>query len=78
MNADASVWAGCFDGDESAVLGDLSARNVWVQVVRGSVQANGHDLGTGDALMMKEEGQLVLANGQDAEVLVFDLKPMLN
>jgi hypothetical protein len=35
-------------------------------------------LNTGDALMMKEEGQLVLANGQDAEVLVFDLKPMLN
>jgi redox-sensitive bicupin YhaK (pirin superfamily) len=78
MHADASVWAGCFDGEESAVLTDLSSRHVWVQVVRGSLQANGHNLGTGDALMMKDEAQLLLANGQDAEVLVFDLKPMLN
>ncbi|MGA1161201.1 MAG: quercetin 2,3-dioxygenase, partial [Burkholderiaceae bacterium] len=36
---------------------------------------NGHALGMGDALLLADEPELHLANGQDAEVLVFDLVP---
>jgi len=37
------------------------------------LRVNGHDLKGGDALMLQGESQLQLSDGQDAEVLVFDL-----
>jgi hypothetical protein len=37
------------------------------------VQANGQALGPGDALQLSDEPELMLDQGQDAEVLVFDL-----
>jgi redox-sensitive bicupin YhaK (pirin superfamily) len=73
LHADASMYAGLFDGDESAQLALDPARKAYVHVARGSVQANGQALGTGDALMLAGESALKLSHGRDAEVLVFDL-----
>ena len=39
----------------------------------GQLMANGITLNAGDALLMENENQLDLAQGQNAEVLVFDL-----
>ena len=48
-------------------------RRVYVHVVQGQVQVNGHVLQGGDALLGYQETELDLSQGQAAEVLVFDL-----
>ena len=73
IHADASMYAGLFDGDETADLALTPQRKTYVHLVRGELQANGQALKAGDALKLEAESRLLLANGKDAEVLVFDL-----
>jgi quercetin 2,3-dioxygenase len=73
VHADASVYAGLFDGAETATLALDTARKAYVHLVRGELQVNGQALVAGDALMVAGEGQLSIAQGKNAEVLVFDL-----
>ncbi len=73
IHADASISAGLFDGAEHAELRLDPGRKAWVQVVRGTIEINGRQLGTGDGLGLEQETELSLANGEAAEVLVFDL-----
>jgi len=73
LNADAALYAGLFDGSETASLDLDSERKAYVHLIRGQLRVNGHDLKGGDALMLQGESQLQLSDGQDAEVLVFDL-----
>jgi redox-sensitive bicupin YhaK (pirin superfamily) len=75
IHADARLYAGLFDGAETASLALNPARKAYVFLVRGSVQVNGQQLNAGDAAMLQSEPSLALASGQDAEVLVFDLAP---
>ena len=75
IHADAAVYAGLFDGKERAELVLDAGRKAYVHVVRGVLDVNGTRLSAGDALMLQEESRLALANGADAEVLVFDLAP---
>jgi redox-sensitive bicupin YhaK (pirin superfamily) len=75
LNADARLHAGLFDGGTGAELALDPARKAYVHLVRGSLVANGERLGAGDALLLADEPRLVLSDGQDAEVLVFDLAP---
>jgi redox-sensitive bicupin YhaK (pirin superfamily) len=72
MNQDAFVYAGLFDGAERAEHALARGRKGYVHVARGRVAVNGHALGAGDALKT-EGGTITLADGQAAEVLVFDL-----
>ena len=48
-------------------------RKTYVHVVRGEAAVNGQRLGAGDALRLEREAALSIADGRDAEVLVFDL-----
>jgi redox-sensitive bicupin YhaK (pirin superfamily) len=73
LHADADLYAGLLDADESARLGLDPARKAYVHLVRGSLSANGHALKAGDALLLSGESEVVLSQGRDAEVLVFDL-----
>jgi quercetin 2,3-dioxygenase len=73
VHADASVYAGLFDGPENAKLPLNPARKSYVHLVRGALQVNGEKLAAGDAALLSGESQLDLAHGVDAEVLVFDL-----
>ena len=73
IHADAKLYAGLFDGDESAALTLDPRRNTYVQVVGGELEANGQTLKAGDALALEAESRLQLARGKAAEVLVFDL-----
>ncbi|MEP7300324.1 MAG: pirin family protein [Caldimonas sp.] len=73
IHADASISAGLFDGNESAELRLAPKRKAWVQVVRGKVAVNGQRLGTGDAVGIENESTLKINDGEEAEVLVFDL-----
>ena len=71
LNQDALVYAGLFDGKESATYA-LQKSKGYVHVARGRLTVNGHALGAGDALKT-EGGTISLEGGQGAEVLVFDL-----
>ena len=73
IHADARMYAGLFEGAESASLALDPARKAYVFLVRGRLQVNGQTLHSGDAAMLQAESSLVLSQGQDAEVLVFDL-----
>jgi redox-sensitive bicupin YhaK (pirin superfamily) len=71
LNQDALVYAGLFDGKESATYA-LQKSKGYVHVARGRLTVNGHALGAGDALKT-DGGTISLEGGQGAEVLVFDL-----
>ncbi|RZL09304.1 MAG: pirin family protein [Rubrivivax sp.] len=75
IRQDARVYAGLFDGDESASLNVGPNRYAYVHVARGSVELNGQRLSEGDGVRLRNEERLTLTNGQNAEVLVFDLRP---
>ena len=75
IHADASLYAGLFNGAENADLALSPERRAYVFLVRGSLQVNGLALQAGDAAMLHAEASLHLSHGQDAEVLVFDLAP---
>ena len=73
IHQDARVYAGLFDGAESASLEIGPGRLMYIHVARGAVDANGVALEAGDALKLSETAQLQLQHGRDSEVLVFDL-----
>ena len=71
--ADAKVYAGLFDGPQSAQLQLDPKRKAYVHLIQGSLDINSQTLEGGDALLIEAESQLVISNGKSAEVLVFDL-----
>ena len=75
VHADAKIYAGLFDGEESAVMTLDPTRKTYVQLITGQLEVNGQLLGAGDAAALDSEVQLLLASGRSAEVLVFDLAP---
>jgi quercetin 2,3-dioxygenase len=75
IHADASIRAGLFDGAERAELAIDPARQAYVHLIRGRLKVNGQVLEGGDALTATGENRLLLEQGADAEVLVFDLAP---
>ena len=75
VHADARLYAGLFDGAETASLALDPMRKTYVQLVRGELEVNGSKLAAGDAARLENESALRLSNGRNAEVLVFDLAP---
>ena len=75
IHADASIRAGLFNGDECAAIALAPARITYVHLVRGALRVNGQLLRSGDAARLDHESSLTLRDGEDAEVLVFDLTP---
>ncbi|HVE51970.1 MAG TPA: pirin family protein [Ramlibacter sp.] len=73
LHADARLYAGLFDGAESTALELDAHRPAYVHLVRGELSVNGNRLVAGDAARLQGETRLTLADGKDAEVLVFDL-----
>jgi len=73
LHQDVKLYAGLFDGDESASLTVPAGHKVYVHVARGEISVNGKSLGAGDALKAVDEKEIALAHGIGAEVLVFDL-----
>ena len=73
LHADAAVHAGLFDGTETAEFALDPARKGYVHLIRGALVVNGQRLRSGDAILLENESRIALADGSDAEVLVFDL-----
>jgi redox-sensitive bicupin YhaK (pirin superfamily) len=73
IHADANVYAGLFDGAETAQIALDPRRKGYVHLIRGSLDVNGRSLAAGDAALLEDESSITLSNGKDAEALVFDL-----
>ncbi len=72
---DARVHAGLFDGAERAEFELAAGRYAYIHVARGSLQVNGIPMAAGDGARVREAGTLLFADGEAAEVLLFDLRP---
>ena len=73
IHADAKVYAGLFDGPQSQTLTLDPRRKAYVHLVKGQLHINGILLSAGDALLIENESSLLIGDGKDSEVLVFDL-----
>ena len=73
IHQDARVYAGLFDGAETASLEVGPARRLYLHLARGQLGVNGVLLGAGDAMKLTDSPRLLLRQGREAEVLVFDL-----
>lgn len=72
----ARVYAGLFDGDEQQRITLPAGRNAYVHVARGSLQVNGQPMTAGDGARLRNVQEIEFSGGQQAEVLLFDLRPV--
>ena len=73
IHADAKVYVGLFDQNETANLSLDATRKAYVHLVKGLLVVNGQALTAGDALFIEDETNITVTDGRHAEVLVFDL-----
>lgn len=72
LQQDVDLWVTRLGGSATRTFELRAGRSAWVHVARGSVVVNGQVLGEGDAAQVSEE-LITMTNGEQAEVLVFDL-----
>ena len=72
---DVRVYAGLFDGAETQHFTLPAGRFAYLHVARGALEVNGRRLAAGDAVKLRDTRDIVLAKGEQAEVLLFDLRP---
>ena len=75
VHQDVRVFAGLFDGDEAQRFELPAKRFAYVHVARGALEVNGQRLAAGDAVKLRNVREINLAKGEQAEVLLFDLRP---
>ena len=74
VHADAALYAGLFDGAESAQLALDPRRLAYVHVARGTLRVNGVELAAGRrGQARRRDAACSSTTAQGAEVLVFDL-----
>ncbi len=73
IHQDARLYGGRFRADDKTAVTIGDDRHAWVQIVRGSIDVNGHTLSEGDGAAISDENELVFTDPKNAEVLLFDL-----
>lgn len=73
IHQDARVYAGLFDGNETAEFVAPPGRRTYVHVAQGQIRINGILLKAGDALKASSETEFHINEGVQAELLLFDL-----
>ena len=68
------VYAGLFDGDETSSLKLASDRFAYIHVARGEAIINGIRFNAGDGARVRNEPNIDIQQGKDAEILIFDLR----
>ena len=76
IQQNARLYAGLFDGAETATHALAAGRLPYVHVARGSVTVNGVALREGDAAKISADSSVRIEGGEQAEVLLFDLPPL--
>lgn len=73
VHQDVRIHFGRFDAGLGETVPLQEGRRAYIHLARGSLTVNGTALAAGDAAMVVDEDSIELADGQAAEVLVFDL-----
>jgi redox-sensitive bicupin YhaK (pirin superfamily) len=73
IGQDVRFFAGRFGPGQTATLELAPGRGAWVHVALGSLTLDGESLGPGDGAAVTGAGSVTIADGQDAEVVVWDL-----
>lgn len=74
IKQDARLWATRLDDGKSVTVARDAKKKYWVQVARGTIEANGQRLDAGDAFASEAENtDLVIKAIGDAEALIFEL-----
>jgi len=73
IQQDARVYAAILDRDTTIAHTLSESRYAWLQVARGTVTINGHELTQGDGAAISRERSLNVVSFDEAELLVFDL-----
>nr|WP_314419175.1 pirin family protein [uncultured Erwinia sp.] len=76
VRQDMRIYSGLFNGDESQTVTLPDDRYAYIHVARGSIIVNGIEFKEGDGARVRNEQTLTFTDGQDAEVLLFDLRPV--
>lgn len=74
MRADADIYAATLRDDQDISFDIQPGNQGWVQVARGSLSVNGQRLAKGDGLAIDDYGRVTFSNGEDAEIIFFDLE----
>lgn len=75
IRQDAKVYAGLFDKNDTETFQLDFQRYYYLHVAKGSLHVNGQTFNAGDGARIREESALTFSNGNDAEILLFDLRP---
>jgi len=73
IHQDVRVSAALLNGAETLSYAVPAGRKIYLHVARGALSANGQSLNAGDALMYRDEVNVELASGINAELLLFDM-----
>lgn len=76
VRQDMKIYAGLFDGAEQQTVALDAERYAYIHVARGGITINGIRFKEGDGARVRNESSLTFTDGQDAEVLLFDLRPV--
>lgn len=73
IHQDARMFASILDIGQSVSHELHVGRHAWLQVVRGTVEANGATLGEGDGASFSEVARLSIESASASELILFDL-----
>ena len=76
IHQDAELYTSVLESGKTVEYELKPGRHAWLQVARGSVEANGRQLKQGDGAAISEETKLTItgqAGSEDAEILLFNL-----
>lgn len=78
IRQDTRIYAGLFDGAEQQTVTLPENRYAYIHVASGSLKVNGVEFAAGDGARVRDETSLTFSDGDNAEVLLFDLRPIEN
>jgi redox-sensitive bicupin YhaK (pirin superfamily) len=73
IHQDARILSGLFAAPEQAEHNLAAGRLGYVHLARGAASINGKRLRAGDGAMLSDESAIRVTEGENAEILVFDL-----
>ena len=73
IHQDARIYLSTLDADQEVRHELQAGRHAWLQVLRGSVELNGHTLATSDGAAVSDETGLSIRAIDFSEVMLFDL-----
>lgn len=73
IHRDVDLYATVLSPGERIAHTLKAGRGAWVHVARGAIALNGQHIKAGDGVAVETPGEIALTDGEDAEVLLFDM-----